>query len=74
MHRSFTLRFAFLKYFSKFTGPLPYGMDFLVKDNKTNEVLLLGEKQWIHIYASDDSQFLAEVNVGQGLLFDWSPG
>ena len=44
-------------------------MDFLVKDNKTNEVLLLGEKQWIHIYASDDSQFLAEVNVGQGLSF-----
>ncbi|XP_066925400.1 mucin-2-like [Clytia hemisphaerica] len=58
---------TFLEFVLK-EGPLPYGMDFLVKDNKTNEVLLLAQKQWIHVYASDDSQFLAEINVGKDKL------
>lgn len=41
-------------------------MDFLVKDNKTNDILLLGDKDWIHVYASDDQQFLAEISVVEG--------
>lgn len=41
-------------------------MDFLVKDNKTNDILLLGDKDWIHVYASDDQQSLAEVSVVEG--------
>ena len=49
-------------------GPLPYGMDFLIKDNKTNDILLFGNKDWIHIYASDDQQFLAEISVITGLF------
>ena len=50
----------------QFVGPVPYGMDFLVKDKKTNDVLLLGNKDWIHVYASDDQQFLAEISVIEG--------
>ena len=50
-------------------GPLPYGMDFLIKDNKTSDILLLGDKDWIHVYASDDPQFLVEVSVVEGMIY-----
>ena len=48
-------------------GPLPYGMDFLVRRNDTNAVLQFHNNEWIHIDAADDMQVLVEITIAQGL-------
>ena len=49
-------------------GPLPYGMDFMVKQNDTGSVIQMNGKDWIHVGASDDSQVLVEINIGDGSI------
>ena len=49
-------------------GPLPYGMDFLVKKNNSDLVLQLHGKEWLHVDAADDSQVVAEIVVLDGKI------
>ena len=47
-------------------GPLPYGMDFLVKRNDSDDVLSFHNKEWLHVDASDDIQVVVEIIIGDG--------
>lgn len=44
-------------------GPLPYGMDFLVRKNDSDVILKLNDKEWIHVDAADDIQVVAEITI-----------
>ena len=48
-------------------GPLPYGMDFLVKQDTGKKIVMLYHgKDWLHIDASDDSAVVVEVILLDG--------
>lgn len=48
-------------------GPLPYGMDFLVKqDGGDQDLLLFHGKEWLHVDAADDSSVVVEVILLDG--------
>ena len=52
-------------------GPLPYGMDFLVKkdaeDGGEMKALLYHGKEWLHVDAADDSSVVVEVLLLDGI-------
>lgn len=50
-------------------GPLPYGMDFLVRKNDSDVILKLNDKEWIHVDAADDIQVVAEITITDGIVW-----